>query len=206
MTEIPPRSSSFRLRHLAAGLGLMLSGVTVLAVPPAESAQAATPGANEPLKLKGLHITGNKLVSTADIMSVVPFHVGDLVSQDQISQGLDAVENLYKSKNIGGSFGGGLKFTGNTVDVSWAITEQAPLAAPVVDGVVFSGNSKIPTDALTAATKLRPGSPVSDDAVKADQKAISDLYKSKQISASVGMTPSSPVPNHFVVTWNIVEK
>ncbi|NHN84730.1 hypothetical protein GOB93_08750 [Acetobacter musti] len=205
MTETSPRSRRLRVRYLTAGLGLMLSGAAVLSIAPTDALAASAPGPNEPLKLKALNISGNKQVSTAEIMGVVPFHVGDMVTQTQIDQGLGAVEDLYKSKNIGSSFGGGLKFIGKNVEVNWVISEQASVA-PVVDGVVFSGNSKISTDALTAVTKLRPGSPVSNEAVQADQKAISDLYKSKQISASVGMTPSSPVPNHFVVTWNIVEK
>ncbi|GEN62114.1 POTRA domain-containing protein [Acetobacter oeni] len=207
MLQISPRSRCFSLRHLAVGFGLIMSGAAMIIVAPANVAQAAAPpGADEPLTLSALHIEGNKQVATPDIMSVVPFHVGDTVTQNQISKGLDAVQQLYKSKNVGGSFGGGMKFIGKKVEVTWNITEQQPLGGPVVDGVVFSGNSKISADALTAVTKLRPGSPVSNEAVQADQKAITDLYKSKNISASVGMTPSSPTPNHFLVTWTIVEK
>lgn len=91
--------------------------------------------------------------------------------------------------------------------LSFPASATAPAQTPcVVDGVVFSGNARVSTDALTSVTKLRPGSTASQEAIVADQKAILDLYKSKGVEVSITMTPGSPGPGHFVVTWNITEK
>lgn len=204
-------TASSTFARAALGLSLLLPG-TVLALSPVVSANvafaAAPPGPDEPLSLKALKITGNDRVPTADINAVVPFHVGDTVTQKQIAAGLQDVMGVYKEKNVGASFGQKTKFIGKNVEVEWTITEQAPSAAAalVVDGIVFSGNKAVSADALTAATKLRPGSPVTNEAVKADQTAIQELYKSKQISAGVGMSPASPSPGHVILTWNITEQ
>ena len=102
-----------------------------------------------------------------------------------------------------------MKFIGNKdVEVQWLIGEQAAQApqALVVDEVVFTGNKKVSTADLQAATALKAGSEVSNDTVSADQQAIQALYKKKNVSMSVGMTPTYPTPGHAVVTWTIVEK
>ncbi|MBO1359224.1 hypothetical protein J2D73_05360 [Acetobacter sacchari] len=189
---------------LAMGAGVMVAP-TVFA---SSAFAASAPSADTPLTLKTLKITGNSQVATSDIDAAVPFHVGDTVTQTQIAAGLQDVMGVYKAKNVGASFGQKLKFIGKNVEVEWQIGEQAAAgpAKLVVDSVAFSGNKKVSSDELAAATKLRPGSEVTNESVSADQQAIQGVYKAKGVSAGIGMTPNYPSPNHVVITWTITEK
>ncbi len=190
-------------------LSLGVASVAAPVVAPAAFAAGSPPAADAPLKLKKLVITGNKDVTTEEIMAALPFHQGDTVTQNQIAEGVQDVLGVYKKKNVGVSFGQKMKFIGNKdVEVQWLIGEQAAQApqALVVDEVVFTGNKKVSTADLQAATALKAGSEVSNDTVSADQQAIQALYKKKNVSMSVGMTPTYPTPGHAVVTWIIVEK
>ncbi|OAG77608.1 surface antigen [Acetobacter malorum] len=81
------------------------------------------PTLNTPVKVEEIKVSGNKQVSTGAIMAVVPFHVGSMVTQAQITQGLQDIMKLYQQQNIGGKFHQSLSLDGKRVKVEWAIEE-----------------------------------------------------------------------------------
>ncbi|GBQ30449.1 POTRA domain-containing protein [Gluconacetobacter sacchari] len=203
-----------RTRHLLARSALAVAiatGFAAASVPGQEAFAAGPPPANQPLKLKSLVISGNKQVSTDEILAALPFHQGDTVTRNQIDAGVQDVMGVYQKKNVGLKFGEKLKFAGSAVNVEWMIEEQAPQAARqvalVVDRIVFQGNKKLSDADLTAATRLRPGSTIDQAAMAADQQAVQQAYKKHNVSAAIGVVPSQPAgDNHVVLTYQITEK
>ncbi|MFT8420165.1 MAG: POTRA domain-containing protein [Gluconacetobacter sp.] len=202
-----------RTRHLLARSALAVAIATGFASASFSGPQAlaaSPPAANAPLKLKSLVITGNKLVSTDEILAALPFHQGDTVTRDQIAAGAQDVMGVYQKKNVGLKFGQKMKFVGAAVYVEWMIEEQAPevvQTALVVDKIVFEGNKKLSAADLTNATKLRPGSTIDQAAMAADQAAVQKAYQAHDISAAIQVVPSqAPGSNHVVLTYQISEK
>lgn len=179
-------------------------------VAPAHAASAPSP--TTPLTLKILKITGNKQVSTDDIMAVLPYHQGDKVTRNEIDEGVQKVMALYKEKNVGAKFGEKERFVNKTMQFYLTIEEMAPTAAAapapfVLDKVVFEGNKAVPTSELEAAMKLHQGSEVSTDAVMADTKAIQSVYQKHNMGAQIQPVATQPNhDNHVVLTYKITEK
>ncbi|ACI51022.1 surface antigen variable number repeat protein [Gluconacetobacter diazotrophicus PA1 5] len=203
------------IRHIMARSALAVALATGFASVPAlhDVAFAAAPGPNDPLKLKSVVVTGNKQVSTEDILAAVPFHVGDTVTRNQIAAAMQDVMAVYQKKNVGLKLGGRTKFAGKAVYVQWVIEEQAPGTETethvglVVDKIVFEGNKKVSTADLTAATALRPGSAITQATMAADQEAVQKLYQKRDISASVQVVPAQkPGDSHVTLTYQINEK
>jgi outer membrane protein assembly factor BamA len=177
---------------------------------PVAAHAAQAPGPDAPLKLSLLSITGNSQVKTADLDAALPFHQGDTVTRNQITEGTNDLIGVYRKQNVGGHFGTKTTFLGNTVKVYYMITEDAPAAAPakaqlVVDNVVVSGNKQVKTADIDAAIKLKPGAPVNEDAVRADMSAIQGVYKKANVGMSVVPDFAYPQPNHVVITYKITE-
>lgn len=203
-------------RYALAGLAL-IAGTAALpclpvigAVTPAMAASAPAPSA--PLTLKVLKVEGNSAVATADIMAVLPYHVGDTVTRDQLDAGVQKVADLYKAKNLGAKFSEKERFVKNTVQFYLVIEEQAPSAAPapapfVLDKVEFVGNKQVPTAELEAATKLHPGATVTAEAATADTVAIQKIYQKHNLGVQIQPVATQPNhDNHVVLTYQITEK
>ncbi|WP_222548187.1 POTRA domain-containing protein [Asaia lannensis] len=204
-----------------AGLALM-AGTAVLPCLPAlgpaapaliASANAASaPAADAPLTLKVLKVEGNKAIPTDEIMAALPYHVGDTVTRDQLDAGVQKVADLYKAKNMGAKFSEKERFVKNTVQFYLVIEEQAPeqaaASAPfVLDKVEFTGNKKVPTAELEAATKLRPGATVTAEAASADTVAIQKVYQKHDLGVQIQPVATQPNhDNHVVLTYQITEK
>lgn len=173
---------------------------------------ASAPANNVPLTLKILKVTGNQAIATSDILAALPYQAGSTVTRDQLDAGVQKVIDLYKAKNIGAKFGERERFVKNTVQFYITIEEAAPTAAPapaalVIRQINFVGNKKISTADLEAVTKLRAGSPVSTEAVTADESAIQEAYKKKNIGVQI--QPSAAQPEHdnnVVLTYQITEQ
>ncbi|MBS4074331.1 hypothetical protein KGY14_03890 [Ameyamaea chiangmaiensis] len=194
------------------GLSLAIGGLAATALTPSVSF-AAPPAADAPLKLNKLTVTGNAKVATSDIMAAVPFHVGDTVTQTQIMDGLHDVMAVYEKNKVNARFGQSLKFIDNKkVEVTWAVSDEqavtnAPAQALVVEAVNFTGNKKVSSADLTAATKLRPGSEVTQDTYAADQAAIVALYKKKGVGVKVSSAAAQPHNDNRVdITYTLEEQ
>lgn len=192
------------------GLSLAVASFTGTAV--TEYAFAAVPASTAPLKLMKIAVQGNSRVSTADILQAFGYHAGDTVTRNDLAAGQKRVGDLYSSRNVGTSLGEQMRISGNGVSVKLVLEEQAAAAAAqpaslVLDKVEFQGNKKVSTADLEAATKLRAGSPVTNELLSADQQAIQALYKSKNVGGSI--QPQATYPNHdqhVVLVWSIHEQ
>ncbi|MBS1103848.1 hypothetical protein JK202_12630 [Gluconobacter sp. Dm-62] len=202
------------LRSLLARsfLGVSLATVSVTGMTTTEHAFAAIPASTVPLKLMTVAVQGNSRVPTADILQAFGYHAGDMVTRNDLSAAQKRVGDLYSSRNVGASLGEQLRISGKGVSVKLVLEEQAAGAAVqptalVLDKVEFQGNKKVSTADLEAATKLRAGSPISNELLSADQQAIQALYKSKNVGAS--FQPQATYPNHdqhVVLVWTIHEQ
>ncbi|WP_061500764.1 POTRA domain-containing protein [Acetobacter malorum] len=169
------------------------------------------PTLNTPVKVEDIKVSGNKRVSTEAIMAVVPFHVGSMVTQAQITQGLQDIMKLYQQQNIGGKFHQSLSLDGKRVKVGWAIEEtggpadfQKPL---VLESLGFDGNLHVSTSALKEAVHRQPGEQVTPATVLADEKAIQALYVKKNIGVTI--VPESHAPHkdeRVTLTYHLTEK
>ncbi|AQS87451.1 surface antigen protein [Neoasaia chiangmaiensis NBRC 101099] len=202
---------SRRLMTVALAVGCLSGSVVTETVLTRAHAAAAAPAADTPLTLKVLKVSGNQQISTDAIMAALPYHVGDTVTRNQLDAGIQQVMALYKDKNVGAKFGERERFVGKTIQLYVTIQEMAPNAAPaaaalVVDQINFVGNSKVPTPELQAATKLRPGSPISTEAVTADETAMQAVYKKHNIGSQIQPVATQPNhDNHVVLTYQITE-
>jgi len=201
--------SSFLAR---AALAACLAVPATVAIAPQAVFAASPPPADAPLTLSKLAVTGNAKVSSADIMAAVPFHVGDTVTQNQIMDGLHSVMGVYQNDKVNAKFGQSLKFIGKKVEVTWVVSDEeavtaAPAAALVVESIKFEGNKQVSAADLTAATKLREGSEVTQDTYAADQAAIVALYKKKGIGVKVSSGATQPHGDNRVdITYTLQEQ
>lgn len=199
-------------------VGLALVAVTAvfpgldIASPVVTAHAASAPAADAPLTLKILKVGGNKTVATDDIMAVLPYHVGDRVTRNQLDAGVQKVAELYKAQNKGAKFSQKERFVKNTVQFHLVIEEQAPEAAPapaafVLDKVEFTGNKKVPTAELEAATTLRSGAVVNTEAVSADAASMQKIYQKRNVGVQIQPVANQPSRNnHVVLTYKITEK
>lgn len=189
-------------------------------LPPNDAPSPAPAGAQQdvrlpapatPIKVEQIKVSGNRQVSTSAIMGVVPFHVGSMVTQAQITQGLQDIMKLYQQQNIGGKFHQNLKLDGKRVQVEWSIEETggpAHLNKPLVlESLGFDGNLHIATSDLKAAVHRQPGEQVTPATVLEDEKAIQALYVKKNIGVSI--VPESRAPHQdgrVILTYHLTEK
>lgn len=212
---------------LGTVLGFTLLGGAIAAqaqtpptsVPPAD-APSQTPGnvggqplppLDKPLKIEAISLTGNKRVSTAQLMAAVPFKVGEHVSQARITAGLQDVMKVYQSQNLTGTVQQALNIKDGSVRINWHITEadHAPSSGKplVVEDISFDGNLHVATFALRNATKLRPGQSVTPAAMLADEKAMQALYVKKNIGVAISPKVTHPHKDNRVnITYSFTEK
>ncbi|WP_040509794.1 FtsQ-type POTRA domain-containing protein [Gluconobacter morbifer] len=203
-------SSRFMLIHALSGVSLG-TALLMAPVPAAQASASQTASQNSPLRLTAVALKGNHRVSTEDILKAFGYQPGQTVTRADLNAAQQRIGALYSSRNVGTSLGEQLRITGNAVEVHLIFEEQAapaqqPAAGLVLDQVTFAGNQKVSTAELQAATSLHAGSPVSNDTLLADEKAIQALYKSKNLGASI--QPEATYPqhnNHVVLTWQIRE-
>ncbi|GBQ09878.1 POTRA domain-containing protein [Swaminathania salitolerans] len=205
-------TSRFAFAGLALVAGTALLPVSATTGFTGAAFAASAPAPDAPLKLKVLKVQGNKAIPTADIMAALPYHVGDTVTRETLDAGVQKVAELYKAKNMGAKFSEKERFVKNTVQFYLVIEEQEPSAAPapapfVLDKVVFTGNRKVPTSELEAATSLRPGATVTAAAASADAAAIQKVYQKHNLGVQIQPVATQPNhDNHVVLTYQITEK
>jgi outer membrane protein assembly factor BamA len=203
-----------RLRTLLiAGTAGLIPSMAIIASAPMPQAHAAASN-NSSFRLSSFTVNGNQQVPTDAITSALPYHVGDVLTRNQINAGLQKVVDVYQQKNVGANFKTRMKFLNKTVAVELDITEQAPGApgatqvqALLLDKLVFDGNRKPSAADLTTASGLTVGQTLTSEQVNAATQKISDYYKKIGISAQI--QPSADYPNkdnHVVLTYKITEQ
>jgi len=175
---------------------------------------SAAPALAAGQKLLKVTFSGNQQVATSDLKAALPIQPGQPIDQAGAQSEMSAVESVYKAKNVGANISARTRvYPGNKgMEIAFSIQEQAPQApvvnhvAPVADQVSVTGNSKITSDKIVAASGIKPGDALTNDKIKAAQAAISALYKKANVGASVATDWTIPQPGHYDVIFKITEK
>lgn len=106
-------------------------------------------------EIKEIRVTGNKAVSSADIVKVITLHPGDIYNLNSRNPSTTAIENLYKKKGFFAlvSDFAPLPESPNTLNV--AVVELT------VGAVKVKGNDRTKDRVMNRLIKTRPGDPFS---------------------------------------------
>ncbi|GAN90650.1 surface antigen [Gluconobacter frateurii M-2] len=195
-----------------AGFGLGLGAILLVGSALAEpAAPPPVPAMDAPLQLGTVAVEGNKSVPSEDILETFGYHSGQSVTRAQLSDAQKRVAELYQSRGVGADLGEQMHISANKVDVKLVLREEVPHTHEarqlIVDKVDFDGNSSVPTPTLAAATRLQEGAAISDQTLAADEAAIQQVYREKNLGAEI--QPQVVYPNHdnhLVLVWQIKER
>ncbi len=157
-----------RSAALASGLALLL-GSSALVVPAVALAQA---GQQEGV-VNRIIVTGNERIEQSTILSYLPIQAGETVNPAKIDLALKALfrTDLFSDVKIGLLNG----------DLTITVVEN-----PIINKVVFEGNSGLKEDKLRDEVTVRPRGIFTKAKVQADIQRIIELYRrSGRISATV---------------------
>lgn len=190
-------------------LGLLLAGAaTPLALPVAAQAQS---GAS--YTLRRVTFVGNSQVPSAELQAALPYGVGQTINHDALQANMDAIGGVYRRHNVGANISQRMTATGHAATITYTLAEQAPVAPTVVhvgitaDTVTATGNSRIRTADIVAASGIRPGGPVTTQSIQAAQAAILGLYKKANIGCTVSSDwTNASQPQHVNLVFRVVEK
>jgi outer membrane protein insertion porin family len=163
----PMRNARARRAALASALAVLLSG-TALVAPLAAYAQAAQSGV-----IGRITLQGNERIDSETILSYLPLAVGDTVDPAKIDAALKALfrTDLFSDVKI--------ELQGS--DLVVMVVEN-----PVINQVLFEGNSNIKTDKLQDEIQIRPRGVFTKAKVEEDVGRIVELYRREgRISATV---------------------
>ena len=155
---------------IASGLALSL-GAAVLSAP--FSAQAQAPGSSQQGVVQRIIVNGNERIEQSTILSYLPIQAGETVGPAQIDLALKALfrTDLFSDVKVGLQYG----------DLTISVVEN-----PIINRVVFEGNSGIKEDKLRDEVGVRPRGIFTKAKVQSDIQRIIELYRrSGRISATV---------------------
>ena len=145
---------------------------------PPQPQQAAPPQAAPALApqnavISGIQIVGNERIDSETILSYLPLSVGDTVDSAKLDLGLKA---LFKTD----------LFSDVKLDMDGSTLIVRVVENPVINQVLFEGNSNIKTDKLEDEIQIRPRGVFTRSKVEDDVGRIVELYRrAGRISASV---------------------
>ncbi|MCA6224086.1 MAG: outer membrane protein assembly factor BamA [Phenylobacterium sp.] len=158
-----------RSAALVSGLAILLGG-SALVAPGVARAQAA---AAQQGAVQRIIIVGNERIEQSTILSYLPIGVGDTVDPARIDLALKALfrTDLFSDVKVGLSDG----------DLTIQVVEN-----PIINRVVFEGNSGLKEDKLRDEITVRPRGIFTRAKVQSDVQRIIELYRrSGRISAAV---------------------
>ncbi|MCQ8278341.1 FtsQ-type POTRA domain-containing protein [Acetobacteraceae bacterium KSS8] len=198
------RSNAFR----AGAAALLAAGLAVPALTPA-MAQTASGS----YTLTKITFQGNSQVPTDELMSALPYKVGDKVDHAALQEDANAVGAVYQKHNVGAGITQKMTSLHNKAQLTYVIDEKPPVAPTVVhvgitaDTVNVTGNKKISTAQILAASGIKPGDTVTNEKIQAAQTAIQGLYKKANIGASISTDwTNAAQPQHINLVFKITEK
>ena len=158
-----------RSAALVSGLAILLGG-SALVAPGLARAQAA---AAQQGAVQRIIVVGNERIEQSTILSYLPIGVGDTVDPARIDLALKALfrTDLFSDVKVGLSDG----------DLTIQVVEN-----PIINRVVFEGNSGLKEDKLRDEITVRPRGIFTRAKVQSDVQRIIELYRrSGRISAAV---------------------
>ncbi|HEY3887720.1 MAG TPA: outer membrane protein assembly factor BamA [Caulobacteraceae bacterium] len=148
---------------------------TVQPPPPATSPTPAAPGPVVPESgvVQRIVVQGNERIETETILAYLPIQVGDTVGAAQID---NAIKTLFRTD----------LFADVRVELRGGDLNVAVVENPIINQVVFEGNSNIKDDKLRDEVQVRPRGIYTKAKVEADVQRIVELYRrSGRISVTV---------------------
>jgi outer membrane protein insertion porin family len=150
---------------------------TVQPPPPATSPTPAAPGPVVPESgvVQRILVQGNERIETDTILAYLPIQVGDTVGAAQID---NAIKTLFRTD----------LFADVRVELRGGDLNVAVVENPIINQVVFEGNSNIKDDKLRDEVQVRPRGIYTKAKVEADVQRIVELYR-RAGRISVTVTP-----------------
>ncbi len=145
------------------------------APPPSTSPTPAAPGPVVPESgvVQRIVVQGNERIETDTILAYLPIQVGDTVGAAQIDE---AIKTLFKTD----------LFADVNVELKSGDLVVGVVENPIINQVVFEGNSNIKDDKLRDEVQVRPRGIYTKAKVEADLQRIVELYRrSGRISVTV---------------------
>ena len=188
---------------------LLLAGAALPALPPVPALAQATGS----YTLRRVTFSGNDQVPSSELQAALPYGVGQTVDHDAFQANMNAIGAVYRRHNVGANISQRVTATGHNATIGYSFVEQAPVAPTVThvgitaDTVTASGNSRIKTADILAASGIRPGDGLTTQKIQSAQTAIIGLYKKANVSATVNADWSqASQPQHVNLVFKIVEK
>lgn len=157
-----------RSAALVSGLAILLAGGAALSPTRVQAQASAQQGV-----VQRIIVVGNERIEQSTILSYLPVGVGDTVDPARIDLALKALfrTDLFSDVKVGLSSG----------DLTIQVVEN-----PIINRVVFEGNSGLKEDKLRDEVTVRPRGIFTRAKVQADVQRIIELYRrSGRISAAV---------------------
>jgi outer membrane protein assembly factor BamA len=185
--------------------------ITMLAL--AAATLAAGPALAQSYVLDKIHINGLKSVSPDEARAALNEKVGTKVTTDDLVADVTVLEKALEAKHVVGSVKVSManKHNGH-IDSIFDVTDngiQTPTVvtvAPKLNDQVFTGNTALTADELTAASGLKAGDELSNDKIKTAQQAIVDAYKASKKPVNVTITGAVNQKGATVeLVWTVVE-
>ncbi len=150
---------------------------TVQPPPPSTSPTPAAPGPVVPESgvVQRILVQGNERIETDTILAYLPIQVGDTVGAAQID---NAIKTLFRTD----------LFADVRVELRGGDLNVAVVENPIINQVVFEGNSNIKDDKLRDEVQVRPRGIYTKAKVEADVQRIVELYR-RAGRISVTVTP-----------------
>ncbi len=176
MNKLRAQSAAF-----ATGVALLL-GSTALTAPQQALAQSAQTGV-----VQRIVVQGNERIEQGTVLSYLPIQPGDTVDSQRLDLALKTLARTDLFADVKIEMQGG--------DLVVKVVEN-----PIINQVVFEGNSSLKEDKLKDEVQIRPRGIFTRAKVQADVQRIIELYRrSGRISATV--TPKVVELPQSASTW-----
>lgn len=142
-----------------------------------------------------IKVRGASLVNSKDIMAVVFSRVGDNILEEKIKGDLKAIYAMGFFSDVNVTF----EAKNNGSMVVFLVKEN-----PIVNQIVFSGNSIYGTAELNAVIKTQTGYMLNFNTMRDDIETINDLYKSNGYTMA-RVTDVDTDNDTGIITFKIVE-
>jgi outer membrane protein insertion porin family len=183
LTQFSAPLSTIYRRDLAFGVSLfalLCVGASAYAqtptppLPEAPPQPVAAPQPATPVALIGrIKVQGNERIDSATVISYLPVQVGQAVNEALIDA---SVKTLFRTELFSD-----VQIVMNGQDMTITVVES-----PIINQVVFEGNSALTKDKLRDEVTIRPRGVFTKAKVQSDVQRIVELYrKSGRISATV---------------------
>jgi len=138
--------------------------------------------------LKGFRLSGVPGVNPDELIGKLKDKAGDRITDADINADQTAVSNELKARHIKGQLFTTIAEKQGHV---WVLFDFQQLdlspSTPRFEAEAFTGNARISSSALAAATGLKPGDPLPVEKVNAARAAILQAYQTAMPGAKVGL-------------------